>query len=65
MKKNIIAGFNVTCVGDNKSYSYLPSRLGLTLADKVALHVLKWTNKNFKKYTWLDRASDERQYCSP
>lgn len=65
MKKNIIAGFNVTCVGDNRSYSYLPSRLGSTIADKVGLHVLKWTDKNFKKYSWLDRVSDERQYCSP
>ena len=65
MKKNIIAGFNVTCVGDNRSYSYLPSRLGSTIADKVGLHVLKWTDKNFKKYSWLDRTSDERQYCSP
>jgi aminopeptidase-like protein len=65
MKKNIIAGFNVSCVGDNRSYSYLPSRQGCSIADKVALHVLKWTDKNFKKYSWLDRGSDERQYCSP
>ena len=26
---------------------------------------LKWIDPNFIKYTWLDRASDERQYCSP
>ena len=28
MKKNIIAGFNVSCVGDNRTYSYIPSRKG-------------------------------------
>ena len=28
-------------------------------------HVLKYTDLNFKSYTWLDRGSDERQYCAP
>jgi aminopeptidase-like protein len=26
---------------------------------------LKWTYKKFKKYSWNDRGSDERQYCAP
>ncbi len=65
MKENIIAGFNVSCVGDERAYSYLPSRNGNTISDQVALHVLKWTDNNFKKYSWLDRGSDERQYCAP
>ena len=41
MKKNIISGFNITCVGDNNNYSYMPSRDGGTLSDKVAKHILK------------------------
>ena len=65
MKKNIIAGFNVSCVGDNRTYSYLPSRKGDTLSDLVAKHVLKHTYKNFHSYKWTDRGSDERQYCAP
>lgn len=65
MKKNIIAGFNITCVGDNRSYSFLPSRNGNTLSDKVAKHVLKNIDSNFIEYTWNDRGSDERQYCAP
>ncbi len=65
MKKRVFAGFNVNCIGDNRSYSYLPSRDGHTLSDKVAKHVLKWTDKTYKEYTWLDRQSDERQYCAP
>ena len=39
MKQKIIAGFNITCIGDDNAYSYLPSRYGNALADKVALKV--------------------------
>ncbi len=65
MRKNIIAGFNVTCVGDDRAYSFIPSRNGKTITDEIAKHVLKWIDPNFLKYTWFDRGSDERQYCSP
>ena len=65
MKESTYAGYNITCVGDNRSFSYLPSRNGKTISDKVALHVLKHIDKDFKKYEWNDRGSDERQYCSP
>jgi aminopeptidase-like protein len=65
LKKNIIAGFNVTCVGDNRAYSYLPSRYGDTYADKVALNILSFNQPDFLKYSFLDRGSDERQYNAP
>ncbi|EJF06908.1 hypothetical protein ThvES_00010020 [Thiovulum sp. ES] len=63
MKKNIVAGFNLTTIGDDNSYSYLPTRYGDTLADKIAKYVLKDIPHN--KYSFLQRGSDERQYCSP
>ncbi len=65
LKKSVVAGFNVSCVGDNRDYSYLPSRNGNTLSDQVAKHVLKYTCSTYKSYTWGDRGSDERQYCAP
>jgi aminopeptidase-like protein len=65
MKSKIFAGFNVTCIGDDRAYSYLPSRNGKTISDLIAKHVLKWIDPNFIEYTWLDRGSDERQYCAP
>jgi aminopeptidase-like protein len=65
MKNKIFAGFNVTCVGDERAYSYVPSRNGYTISDLIAKHVLKWTDQNFIEYSWLDRGSDERQYCAP
>ncbi|WP_429082682.1 DUF4910 domain-containing protein [Aeromonas veronii] len=65
LKRNVVAGFNVSCVGDNRDYSYLPSRNGNTISDIVATHVLKYICPTFKSYTWADRGSDERQYCAP
>jgi aminopeptidase-like protein len=65
MKKKILAGFNVSCIGDERAYSYVPSRNGKTISDMVAKHVLKWIDANFVEYCWLDRGSDERQYCAP
>jgi len=63
--KKIFAGFNLSCLGDERCYSFLPSRKGNTLSDITAKHILKWIDKNYKTYTWLDRGSDERQYCAP
>lgn len=65
MKEKIFAGFNISCIGDDRAYSYIPSRNGKTISDLVAKHVLKWIDPTFIKYTWLDRGSDERQYCAP
>jgi len=65
LKDQVIAGYNITCIGDDRAYSYLPSRHGDTVSDNVAKHVLKWIDPNYIKYNWNDRGSDERQYCAP
>ena len=65
LKKNTLAGFVLTCMGDERIFSYLPSRSGDTLADKAAKNVLNYSLKKYKEYSYLDRGSDERQYCSP
>lgn len=65
LKKNVIAGFNISCVGDERTFSYVASRYGNTLADKVAKNVLKYYYPDYKVYSFLDRGSDERQYNAP
>lgn len=65
LKKNVVAGYVVTCVGDPGSFSYLQSRQENTLTDRTTHHVLKNTENVFSLYSFLDRGSDERQYGAP
>ena len=66
LKKNTVAAYNLTCVGDDRAVSYVPSRRGNTINDKAVRHVLKYFFPDYIEYEFLrDRGSDERQYCSP
>ena len=65
MKEKIRAGFNISCVGDDRTYSYVASRYGNTLADRAAKNVLSFRCPAYKSYSFLQRGSDERQYNAP
>lgn len=65
MKANVIAGWNLSCVGDDRTYSMVATRYGNTLADKVTENVLGYIYPDYKHYSFLNRGSDERQYNAP
>jgi len=65
LKEKLVAGYVVTCIGDPGAFTYKKSRRGNTLADRVAEHVLSYSEKPYQIVDWYPGGSDERQYCSP
>ena len=65
LKEKVICGFNVTCVGDDRTYSIVHSRYGDTVADKLLTTVLEGMDGEYQDYSYLSRGSDERQYQAP
>ena len=64
LKKNVIAGYVLTCIGDDRNFSLLESKQKNSISDIIAKKILKKKN-NAKIYDWTLRGSDERQYCAP
>lgn len=64
LKKNVKAGFVLSCVGDDRTYSYIETKYADTLADRVIQNVLRFHYPEFESYSFLKRGSDERQYNS-
>ena len=60
-----MAGFVLTCVGDERGRSYIASPWEDTLADRIAVAALEDLGEAYDRYTFLNRGSDERQYCAP
>ena len=64
LKENVLAGFNLSCVGDERRYTHLLSRKGNCLADQ-ALSAALLGRENVITKSFSHRGSDERQYNSP
>ena len=60
----VIGGYQVVCCGDERTFSYIASPYGDNVSDDIARQVLS-TRGTFDEYSFLQRGSDERQYCAP
>jgi aminopeptidase-like protein len=66
LRANVKYAYNLTCMGDDGKFSFMPTRLGNTDNDRIVRHILsEFTAGEFITYTILERGSDERQYCAP
>ena len=65
LKKNVIGGYNICCIGDNRVYSYLFSKYKNSISDLAAIKAYKQLKLKFKKYNHIYSGSDERRYNSP
>jgi len=65
LKKNIIAGYLLSCVGDQKMYSCIFSKNENSISDISLRKAYRKLNIKYKKYSFLDGGSDERQFNSP
>ena len=65
LKKKFLCGYNLSCVGDGRAYSVVSSKYDNTLGDKYINKSLKKLKIIYKKYSFLERGSDERQFNSP
>ena len=65
LKKNIIGGYNLSCIGDDRMHSCILSKYENTHSDKALISSYKKLGIKFKKFSFLKRGSDERQFNSP
>jgi aminopeptidase-like protein len=65
MKEKTVAGYVMTCCGDDAPFVYKMSKHEDALADRVAKHVLKFQDTPYEIIPFAVGGSDERQYCSP
>jgi aminopeptidase-like protein len=65
IKKNIIGGYVLSCIGDERSYSFMPTKYGNSISDIAAKKAFKKLKIKYKQYSFLERGSDERQFNSP
>ena len=66
MKENIIGGYNLSCIGDEREHSCILSKYKNSASDYALIEAYKQLKiKKFRVYSFLKRGSDERQYNSP
>tara|TARA_X000000950_G_scaffold286103_1_gene393983 strand:- start:533 stop:1822 length:1290 start_codon:yes stop_codon:yes gene_type:complete len=66
LKENVIGGYNLSCIGDERQHSCMFSKYQNSPSDEAIIQAYKLLRiKGYKIYPFLERGSDERQYNSP
>jgi aminopeptidase-like protein len=65
LKNNVIGGYNLSCIGDDRQHSCMMSKFENYPSDEALLAAYKKLKIKYKLYSFLERGSDERQYNSP
>ena len=65
LKKNVIGGYVLTCIGDNRNYSIIKTKYENSISDIAAKKAFRDLKIKYKSFSFLKRGSDERQYNSP
>jgi len=65
LKTNVIGGFNLSCIGDERQHSCMFSKYQNSPSDESIIEAYKKLKLKYKIYSFLERGSDERQYNSP
>ncbi len=65
LKQNVVGGFNLSCIGDEKQHSCMFTKKENAPSDDALIQAYKKLKLKYKKYSFLQRGSDERQYNSP
>lgn len=66
LKKNVIGGYNLSCIGDERQHSCMFSKYQNSPTDEAIIDAYKKLKiKKYNVYSFLKRGSDERQYNSP
>ncbi len=65
LKTNVIGGYVLTCIGDNRNYSIIKTKYEDSLSDIAARKAFLDLKIKYISYPFLKRGSDERQYNSP
>lgn len=66
LKDRVIGGYNLSCIGDERNHSCILSKYENSPSDDSLIEAYKKLKiKKYKIYSFLKRASDERQFNSP
>lgn len=65
LKRKLVGGYVLTCLGDDRDYSYLQTRNGHTVSDQAVVQAYRHLRLTPTRYSFLYRGSDERQFNSP